>query len=163
MIRLLDIQLPTPLVQLAKTVKTTWWRLVRPNTLAVRVLVRDEDDRLLLVRTTSSTGWSFPGGTVKRYEHPAAAACREVRDETGVEIDNEDIHHVGIYSDFGDGKSDTIILYRARCPTTSPHPRARHIAEAGFFDPLRLPESASPVVKVRLLDVQHPSRRKRDW
>ncbi|SHN42265.1 ADP-ribose pyrophosphatase YjhB, NUDIX family [Cryptosporangium aurantiacum] len=51
------------------------------------VLLRDHDDRLLLVRQPPSTGWSLPGGLLDRHEHPRDAAVREVREEIGVTLD----------------------------------------------------------------------------
>lgn len=50
----------------------------------VGALVRDEDDRLVLVRNRWSDGWVLPGGDVEPGETLAEAAVREVREETGL-------------------------------------------------------------------------------
>ena len=53
-------------------------------------VIRDRDGRLLLVRRgrAPSMGlWSVPGGRVEAGETPAQAAAREVREETGLEVE----------------------------------------------------------------------------
>ncbi|MFG1925692.1 NUDIX hydrolase [Cryptosporangium sp. NPDC048952] len=55
------------------------------------VLLRDHDDRLLLVRQPPAAGWSLPGGLLDRREHPREAAVREVREEIGVELEPDSV------------------------------------------------------------------------
>lgn len=47
--------------------------------------VRDPDGRIALVKNGWSDGWILPGGGVEPGEDPAAAAEREVREETGLD------------------------------------------------------------------------------
>jgi len=62
--------------------------------MAVRVpcagaVVRDSAGRLLLIQRRQEPGrgrWSLPGGRVELGETAAAAAVREVREETGLEV-----------------------------------------------------------------------------
>ena len=52
-------------------------------------IVRDDDGRLLLVRRGRPPAegmWSLPGGRIEPGETAAAAAAREVREETGFEV-----------------------------------------------------------------------------
>jgi 8-oxo-dGTP diphosphatase len=63
----------------------------KPFTLSAKVVIRDEGDRcLLLRRTTTSQGnpgrWDFPGGKVETGESFDRSVVREVREETGLEI-----------------------------------------------------------------------------
>lgn len=53
-------------------------------------VVRDADSRVLLVRRANEPArglWSIPGGHIEVGESPAEAAAREVREETGLDIE----------------------------------------------------------------------------
>ena len=55
----------------------------------VGAIVRDDRDRLLLVRRGTAPGkgrWSIPGGRVEAGEGSALAAVREVQEETGLQV-----------------------------------------------------------------------------
>ncbi|PSL06750.1 NUDIX domain-containing protein [Haloactinopolyspora alba] len=71
----------------------------RPNSIVVAAsaAVRDQTDRLLLVQRADSGQWALPGGGMEPGETVAACAVREVREETGIDI--EITRLVGIYSD----------------------------------------------------------------
>lgn len=63
---------------------------------AAAVLVRD-DDRLLLVRRANAPGkglWSIPGGLIELGEKAVEAAKREVKEETGLDIEIEQLAHI---------------------------------------------------------------------
>jgi len=66
-------------------------------------IVRDADGRLLLVRRGRAPAaglWSLPGGRIGPGETAAEAAAREVREETGLEVE---IGAVVITAIVGDG------------------------------------------------------------
>jgi len=54
---------------------------------SVSVLVKDDDDRLLLVRHADSGLWGLVGGAVEIDERPADAAVRETQEETGLSVE----------------------------------------------------------------------------
>ena len=64
---------------------------------AAAAVVRDERDRVLLIRRGDGRGWSLPGGVMEPGECIADCAVRETQEETGLEV--EPIRLVGIYSD----------------------------------------------------------------
>lgn len=70
-----------------------------PNSLvaAVSAVVSDDEARLLLHLRTDNQLWSVPGGRIEIGESVADAVTREVREETGFEVEPQYI--VGVYSD----------------------------------------------------------------
>ena len=51
---------------------------------AAAALLRDEQDRILLVKPTYKEGWFLPGGVIEQGESPLAACVRECQEELGV-------------------------------------------------------------------------------
>ena len=62
-------------------------------------IVADDQGRILLQRRSDNARWALPGGVMDIGESIGQAIVREVREETGLEVEPEDI--VGIYSDPG--------------------------------------------------------------
>lgn len=61
----------------------------------------DDCGRVLLQRRGDSGKWGFPGGTVELGEKPEGTAVRELKEETGLDVEVESL--IGIYTD-GDMK-----------------------------------------------------------
>jgi ADP-ribose pyrophosphatase YjhB (NUDIX family) len=70
----------------------------RPTRLvpAASAVVVDDEGRLLLAKRTDNSLWTIPGGTMKPGESIAETAIREVKEETGLDV--EVVSLVGIYS-----------------------------------------------------------------
>ena len=64
---------------------------------AASVVVTNDDGLILLQRRTDNNLWALPGGTMDIGETISECARREVREETGLDVDLQGI--VGIYSD----------------------------------------------------------------
>ena len=62
-------------------------------------VVVTNDDGLILQRQTDNNLWALPGGTMDIGETISQCARREVREETGLDVELQGI--VGIYSDPG--------------------------------------------------------------
>ena len=80
--------------------------------LAVGTIIRDDRNRVVLVRRAIEPGygkWVFPGGYVDRGEELRAAAVREAREETGLEVRLEELVDVYSYS----GHVPIIIVFTA--------------------------------------------------
>lgn len=66
---------------------------------AASVVVTNDDGQILLQRRTDNNLWALPGGTMDIGETISECARREVREETGLDVELVGI--VGIYSDPG--------------------------------------------------------------
>ena len=118
-------------------------------TLGVRVLVTDATGAVLLVRHTYTPGWHLPGGQVDPGESLAAAAAREVQEETGVLL-TEPPRLVAIFARLRPRLSDHVALLRGGAWTGTPAANGFEIREIGFFSPSRLPEGVTPATRRRL-------------
>lgn len=65
---------------------------------AVGGIVKDDQDNVLLVKTQHD-GWVFPGGQVEVGENLLDALLREVKEESGIDI--EVVNLIGVYSNTG--------------------------------------------------------------
>lgn len=132
--------------------------------LSVSAVVRPDGDpeRVLLVRRSDNAHWGLPGGYVERGESVAEATRREVREETGYEIEVGRL--VGVYSD----PATQVIAYapdrrvqavnlcfeavagRPGTPTTPDE-----VLELGFFPLRELPRPFVPIHEMRLADARN--------
>jgi 8-oxo-dGTP pyrophosphatase MutT (NUDIX family) len=71
----------------------------KPNRIvpAVTAAVRDERGRILMIHRTDNDRWALPGGALELGETVISTAVREVKEETGIDIEVSGL--VGIYSD----------------------------------------------------------------
>lgn len=93
-----------------------------PNSLVVAAsaAVLDEAGRLLLQRRVDNGLWAMPGGAMETTESLPEAAVREVREETGYQVEvtglvgtYTDARHVIAYSD-GEVRRQFNVCFRAR-------------------------------------------------
>ncbi|WP_231972389.1 NUDIX hydrolase [Nocardiopsis alborubida] len=93
-----------------------------PNNLVVAAsaAVVDGEGRLLLQRRVDNGLWAMPGGAMEMTESLPEAAVREVREETGYEVEvtglvgtYTDARHVIAYSD-GEVRRQFNVCFRAR-------------------------------------------------
>lgn len=102
------------------------------------VLATDPDGRILVVRTTYlGPGWMLPGGRVERDETPQAAAARETREETGLNVAVERLLLVDAHR-----ARDTSFVFRARAVGGELEPQLGEIAEAGWLTRDEIAESS---------------------
>jgi len=103
-------------------------------------LIERADGRILLVRQVYRDRWGVPGGLLARREDPAAAACREIREEVGLRV--ELCGEPAVVVEPRTQRLD--LVFRARPVDELEADRARptspEITEAGWFSPDELPE-----------------------
>jgi ADP-ribose pyrophosphatase YjhB (NUDIX family) len=80
--------------------------------IAVGTIIRTDDNRIVLVRRAIEPGyglWVFPGGYVDRGEEITAAARREAREESGLDIRLDGLINLYSYA----GRTPIIVVYAA--------------------------------------------------
>ncbi len=120
---------------------------------------RDSGAHILLMRRSDNGRWGLPGGYVERGESVAEAAAREVKEETGYEVEIGGL--IGVYSD----PARQVIAYtpekRVQAVNLCFHARPtakgemttpEETLEIGFFDVGGLPEPMVPIHDVRIED-----------
>ena len=106
----------------------------------VGAVVRDEQERLLLVRRGVPPGkglWALPAGYVDADEDPRAAAAREVLEETGLVVEVGAV--IDVYP--GGGGASFFLAFEGRLVGGTLQ-AADDALDARFFDPADLPEVA---------------------
>jgi ADP-ribose pyrophosphatase YjhB (NUDIX family) len=143
------------LMQIGYRVRRFLLRVLRIRTRGVKAMVFNNRKELLLVRNSYGPSHLFvlPGGGIGRGEEPAAAAAREVREETGLETHALEL--VGIYFSAAEGKRDSIHLFRGRADGV-PRPDGIEVEEAAFFPLDALPPATSAATRRRVADLDSP-------
>lgn len=128
------------------------WRLFRPRTRGVKVMLFNPAGELLLVRHSygDTNLFLLPGGGVRPWEAPERAAAREIREELGCGVDG--LRLVSVHASTHEGKRDTVHLYRARIAGAI-RIDGVEIVEACFFPLTALPATASPATRRRLAEL----------
>src|SRR6476659_2758151 len=87
---------------------------------SVVAIVIDDDGRVLMLHKTDNNRWALPGGGHEHGESIADTVVREVKEETGYDVEVETItgtytnpHHVISYDD-GEVRQQFSIAFRAR-------------------------------------------------
>ena len=86
-----------------------YWHIFKPINFGAQVMLI-RDGQVVLVSHTYKSGWSFPGGGVKRNESVETAVRREAMEEVGGTLG--DLQLVGIYANLHGPTSDHITLFR---------------------------------------------------
>lgn len=126
-------------------------------------VVVDRAGRVLLCRQAGAgRRWALPGGRLRHDESPAGAVVREIRAETGWEVDLVDL--VGLYRLGAPGAlpppagrcgvpSDVLVhVFRARVRADAPVTGPVTGCHLGWHRPDALPEALTPTTRAALSD-----------
>jgi ADP-ribose pyrophosphatase YjhB (NUDIX family) len=110
---------------------------------AANAFVVDAGGRVLLARRAvepSAGLWDLPGGFVEEGEHPVETLRRELREETGLEIEPETFAGMwmDVYGDGPDAESTLCLYWTARPVSGELHP-ADDVSELAWFAADELP------------------------
>ncbi|WP_439662093.1 NUDIX hydrolase [Lentzea sp. HUAS TT2] len=110
---------------------------------AVSAFVQDQEGRILMIRRTDNDKYAIPGGQQEVGETLAQAAAREVKEETGIDIEVTGL--VGLYSnpdhviayDDGEIRQEFSICFRAK-PVAGSLKTSAESKEVEWVDTTRL-------------------------
>jgi ADP-ribose pyrophosphatase YjhB (NUDIX family) len=131
-----------------------------PNSLVVATtaVVTDDAGRILLQRRTDSGNWALPGGGMEISESLADSVVREVKEETGLDVEvtglvgtYTDPRHIIAYTD-GEVRRQFNICYTARV-TGGQLAISDESTELRFIDPAEL--DSIPMHHTQRLRVGH--------
>ena len=117
------------------------------HSVSVAAVITDDHDRALLIQRADNGHWEPPGGVLELSETIEDGLCREVREETGLDI--EPIALTGIYKNMTRG----IIALVFRCKITGGQLAISNETAAFRWAPADdIPAIASEAYAIRVLD-----------
>jgi 8-oxo-dGTP diphosphatase len=99
-------------------------------------VVVDESGRALLIRRDDVLTWALPGGALEPGELPPDGVIREVREETGLQVEPERL--TGLYYWTTQHSAFLIFVFLCR-PVHGRLRRTREALQVGYYRPDRLP------------------------
>lgn len=146
------------LLTLAYKLSTMVWKITRPITVGVRVVL-EKDGAYLLVKPSYQDFWTLPGGGVEPGETLEQTARREIAEEVGFQ--SGELQLLGVYTNFTENKNDHIVVFASReVEAIADHRPDVEIEAARFFLLGELPENTAAGARRRLEEfrrgVQNP-------
>ncbi len=150
------------MLRFAFAVQKRLWRLLRPHTRGVKVMLFNAQNELLLIRNSYGRSDLFvlPGGGVRPFETPEAAARREVREELGCSV--ERLEPIATFVSTGEGKRDTVFLFEAHA-IGEPHADQFEVVECRYVRVDALPDTVSPATLRRIAEFRGMASRSGAW
>jgi ADP-ribose pyrophosphatase YjhB (NUDIX family) len=118
------------------------------------LLVRDEANRILLGKRNKDPqrgSWVIPGGKIRAFESITQAGARELREETGLEVEVQGRFRV--YEIINPPNEHRIVIYSWGKVVGGKARASDDLSELAFFSPNELSEiQTSPLVRTVLSD-----------
>ncbi|GAA3298368.1 NUDIX domain-containing protein [Dactylosporangium vinaceum] len=117
------------------------------HSVSVAAVVTDRHNRVLVIQRRDNGAWQLPGGILELDESPQTGVRREVREETGVDVESERL--TGIYKNMALGV--VALVFRARLIAGTPTETDESAAVA-WWTADQVVADMSEVFAVRILD-----------
>lgn len=69
----------------------SWLQSLDKRISSAAMIITNDNNEALIVKAHYKEHWTFPGGVIDAGETPLQAACRETREEVGLDIDPADV------------------------------------------------------------------------
>ncbi|MFA6303229.1 MAG: NUDIX domain-containing protein [Legionella sp.] len=119
------------------------------KTIGARAIVLNEEGKILLVKHTYQPHWFLPGGGVDRGETVKSALIRELKEEVGLAVNEEEPVLFGVYYNTYMNVPDYPVIYVVK-KYTEGAVYSGEIEDKGWFSYEALHEMVSPGTKRRL-------------
>jgi len=128
-----------------------YWRIVKPKSFGVKVLLTHptETSKLLLVRHSygNMSLWNIPGGGYNpKKESAEAAAKREIFEELGVKV--LQLQLLGEYLTAREGKQDTVLMFKGTVADVAAIKTNPEISELEWAENSLLKDRGNEVARV---------------
>ncbi len=117
------------------------------HSVSVAAVVTDDNNRVLVIQRRDNGAWQLPGGVLELDETPDAGVRREVREETGVEVEPQRL--TGVYKNMSLGV--VALVFRARVIAGTPA-ETEESAAVAWWTADQVAADMSEVFAVRILD-----------
>ncbi len=117
------------------------------------VLVLDESNRVLLGRRAKTPNygrWVLPGGKIESFETIDAAGRREVREETGLDV--EIVQQLGVFEIIDPPLEHRLIVFSIGRVQAGTLAAGADLSEACFFSASELPKLDLTETTIRVLE-----------
>ncbi|MDP8975661.1 MAG: NUDIX domain-containing protein [Actinomycetota bacterium] len=122
------------------------------HSVSVAAAVVRDDGRVLAIQRRDNAHWEPPGGVLELDETIEDGLRREVREETGLEVQVERL--TGVYKNMELGV--VALVFRCRHADGAPAP-TREAAEVAWLDPSEVEARMEPAYAVRMMDALVPA------
>jgi ADP-ribose pyrophosphatase YjhB (NUDIX family) len=117
------------------------------HSVSVAGVVVDDAGRALLIRRRDNGHWEPPGGVLELDEDIERGVRREVREETGLDV--EPVTLTGVYKNMS--RAIVALVFRCRILNGSPAP-GDEVAELRWLDPDEVATLADQAYAIRVID-----------